>query len=88
VTPAELLARVLDAADRTGELDWSLVRADFGIYDLELPDSFVHRGPEGWRDWVRDWQQAFEDYSIERVSQVELDEARSSQFIDCEHAGG
>src|SRR5919106_656254 len=54
VTPAELLARVLDAADRTAELDWSLVRADFEIHDHELPDSSVHRGPAGWRDWIRD----------------------------------
>ena len=76
MTPAQLLARIFDAVDRTGELDWSLVRADFEIHDHELPDSSVHRGPQGWRDWISDWQQAFEDYSIERVSQVELDEAR------------
>jgi ketosteroid isomerase-like protein len=76
VTPAELLARVLDATDRTGELDWSLVREDFEIHDHELPDSSVHRGRGGWRDWVRDWQQAFEDYSLERLEQVEIDERR------------
>jgi ketosteroid isomerase-like protein len=76
VTPAELVARILDAADRTGDLDWSLVREDFEIHDHELPDSSLHRGREGWRDWVRDWRQAFEDYSIERFRQVEVDEAR------------
>ena len=36
----------------------------------------MHRGRQGWRDWVRDWQQAFGDYSVERFDQVELDEAR------------
>jgi hypothetical protein len=75
VTPAELLARILDAADRTGDLDWSLVREDMEIHDHELPDSALHRGRQGWRDWVRDWQQAFADYSLERFDQVEVDEA-------------
>jgi hypothetical protein len=76
VTPAELLARLLATADRTGELDWSLVREDFEIYDHELPDSSVHRGREGWRDWASDWQEAFDDYSLERFDQVEVDESR------------
>ena len=39
MTPARQLARILDAADRTGELDWSLVREDFEIHAHELPDS-------------------------------------------------
>jgi hypothetical protein len=38
VTPAELVAQILDAADRTGDLDWSVVREDFEIHDHELPD--------------------------------------------------
>jgi hypothetical protein len=76
VTPAELVARLLDAADRTGDLDWSLVREDFEIFDHELPDSSVHRGREGWRAWVSDWQAAFADYSIDRLRQIELDDTR------------
>jgi ketosteroid isomerase-like protein len=76
VTRAELLARILDAADRTGDLDWSLVRDDLEIFDHELPDSAVHRGREAWLAWLRDWQQAFEDYSIERFDPVEVDETR------------
>jgi ketosteroid isomerase-like protein len=76
VTPAELVARILDAVDRTGDLDWSLVRVDFEIHDHELPDSSVHRGRQGWRQWVTDWQEAFEDYSIDRIGEVEVDEAR------------
>ena len=73
---AELVARILDAADRTGDLDWSLVREDFEIHDHELPDSAVHYGREGWRNWVRDWEEAWEDYSIERFRYIEVDEAR------------
>jgi hypothetical protein len=65
-----------DAVDRTGELDWSLVRPDFEIHDHELLDSPVHRGRESWKRWVRDWQQAFEEYSLERLTQVEVDEQR------------
>jgi hypothetical protein len=56
VTRAELLARILDAADRTGDLDWSLVRDDLEIFDHELLDSAVHRGREAWLVWLRDWQ--------------------------------
>jgi ketosteroid isomerase-like protein len=76
VTAAELLARILEAADRTGDLDWSLVGEDFEIHDHELPDSAAHRGREGWRKWITDWQEAFEDYDLERLRLVELDEAR------------
>jgi ketosteroid isomerase-like protein len=76
VTPAEMVARMLDVANRTGELDWSLVREDFEIHDHELPDSSRHRGHEGWRQWVGDWRQAWEDYSVERFRRVEVDETR------------
>jgi ketosteroid isomerase-like protein len=76
VTAAELIARLRETLDTTGELDRALVRPDFEIHDHELPDSAVHRGLEGWQDWIRDWQQAFDDYSLERLEQVELDEQR------------
>jgi ketosteroid isomerase-like protein len=77
VTAAELLARLRATLDTTGELDWSLVRPDFEIQDHELLDSAVHRGPDGWREWRRDWQEAFEDYSLERLEQVEIDDRRT-----------
>jgi SnoaL-like domain len=76
MTPAELTARMLDSIDRTGDLDWSLVREDFEIHDHELPDSSVHRGREGWRRWVTDWREAFEDYSLERFDRLDVDDAR------------
>ena len=76
MTAAELLARLGETLDTTGEIDWSLVRPDFEIHDHELLDSSVHRGRDGWNDWVRDWQQAWEDYSLERIEQVEIDEHR------------
>lgn len=76
VTSGVLIARMQEAVDRTGELDWSLVRPDFEIHDHELPDSSMHRGREGWQRWVSDWQQASEDYRFQRLEQVELDERR------------
>jgi hypothetical protein len=76
VSHAELIARMRDAFDRTGELDWSLVGDDFELHDHELPDSSVHHGREGWLEWVTNWQQAFDDYSLERVEQVEVDDGR------------
>ncbi len=76
MTGADVIARLQDAYDRTGTLDWSLVGANFEIHDHELLDSAVHRGRDGWETWTRDWQQAFEDYSLERLEQVVLDERR------------
>jgi ketosteroid isomerase-like protein len=76
MTPADVLARLREAIDRTGELDWSLVGAAFEIHDHELPDSAVHHGPEGFRQWTRDWEQAWEDHSLERLDQIEIDENR------------
>jgi hypothetical protein len=76
MTNPDVLARHRDAYDRTGELDWELVGPDFEIHDHELLDSAVHRGRDGWNTWSADWQHAFEDYSLERLDQVEIDERR------------
>jgi ketosteroid isomerase-like protein len=76
VTGLELIAKLREAVDATGEPDWSLMRPDFEIHDHELFDSGVHRGPEGWRRWEGDWRESFEDYSIERLEAVELDAER------------
>jgi ketosteroid isomerase-like protein len=73
---AELFERIRAANEASGQLDWSLVRPDFEIYDHELVDSRVHRGHEGWKRWVADWQQAFEDYTLEPLERVEVDESR------------
>jgi hypothetical protein len=68
--------RLLDALDRIGDLDWSLVRPDFEIHDVELLDSRVHRGRPGWEHWLADWRQAWDDYSVERLERIELDDRR------------
>jgi hypothetical protein len=76
VTGVELIARLREAMDQTGEPDWSLVRDDFEVHDHELLDSAVHRGREGWKQWVSDWRQAFETYDVEHLEERELDENR------------
>jgi ketosteroid isomerase-like protein len=76
VTGVELIARLFEAIDQTGEPDWSLVRSDFEVHDHELLDSAVHRGRAGWKQWASDWQQAFENYRVEHLDQFELDEDR------------
>jgi ketosteroid isomerase-like protein len=76
VTSAELMARLEKANEETGELDWSIVDRDFEIHDHELPDSAVHRGRQGWFRWISDWREAFEDYSLEDLDRIEVDEAR------------
>jgi hypothetical protein len=70
------MPRLRETLARTGELDWSLVRPDFEIRDHELLDSSVHRGADGWRRWTRDFRAAFEDYSLEPLEEVEVDESR------------
>jgi ketosteroid isomerase-like protein len=70
------LERIWAVNEATGQLDWSLVRPDFEIYDHELLDSHVHRGREGWNRWAADWKQAFEDYSQEPLEQVQVDADR------------
>jgi hypothetical protein len=75
-TSTELLTRLEQSFERTGEPDWSILGPDFEIHDHELPDSAVHRGYDGWRRWTSDWEEAFEDYSLERLKRIEVDEAR------------
>jgi hypothetical protein len=76
MTSAELMARMDEAFERTGEPDWSLVGPDFEIHDHELLDSAVHRGRDGWHRWASDWRDAFEDYSLDELDRIEVDEAR------------
>jgi hypothetical protein len=76
LTAAELTARILAAYDETGDMDWSLVRPDLEIHDHELIDSAVNRGREGWERWVSDWGQSWEEYTIERLAQTEIDDER------------
>jgi ketosteroid isomerase-like protein len=71
-----LVARLRETYDRTGEPDWSLLGPDFELHDHELLDSSVHRGIAGWKQWVSDWEQAFESYSLDRLDEVEIDEQR------------
>jgi hypothetical protein len=76
VTHVDVIALFRDAYDRSHDLDWSLVAPEFEIHDHELLDSAVHRGRDGWNRWTADWQQAFEDYSMERLEQIEIDDHR------------
>ena len=76
VTSTQLLTRLEQSLKRTGEPDWSVLGPDFEIHDHELPDSAVHRGRDGWRRWTSDWEEAFEDYSLERMDRIEVDESR------------
>ena len=76
MTAAEVLARFRETFDRTGEPDWSLLGPGFEIHDHELLDSSVHRGGDGWKKWVSDWEQSFESYSLDRLEEVEIDERR------------
>jgi ketosteroid isomerase-like protein len=72
----EVLARIFEAMESTGEPDWSLVLPGFEIHDPELLDSVSHRGRDGWREWSENWTRVFPDYSMERVDQIGVDADR------------
>jgi ketosteroid isomerase-like protein len=52
------------------------VRPDFEIHDHELLDSQLHRGRPGWHEWCTNWEEVFEDHSMEAVDEIELDPRR------------
>jgi hypothetical protein len=72
----DLLARVRAPVRDTSQLDWSLVDPGFEIHDHELFDSLVQRGRQGWTSWVTAWREAFNDFRLDEIDQVELDEQR------------
>ena len=49
--------------------DWAAVQGFFAsdseIHDFDIPDAGVYRGPEGFFDWLAQWDAAWESWEME-----------------------
>jgi ketosteroid isomerase-like protein len=61
----ELVRRAAQHFQRTGEPWWELLDPDIEIYDHDMPDAGEYRGRDGFREWVAQWGEAWESFSIE-----------------------
>jgi ketosteroid isomerase-like protein len=49
----------------TGELPWDLVDEEVEVHDHDTPDQGTYAGRTGVERWMRDWGEAFADWSID-----------------------
>ena len=59
----EIVRRIYNAIERTGEPEWSLLDEAIETHDHDAPDLGIHRGHDGWRKWWGDWASAWEQWS-------------------------
>jgi ketosteroid isomerase-like protein len=60
----ELMQRSLQHFAETGEPLTATLAADVEVYDHDIPDAGVYRGPEGFTRWVADWSEAWGNFSM------------------------
>ena len=48
----------------TGEPTWSSIAADIEVHDHHSPDQNVYRGHDGYGQWLRDFDAAWEEWSV------------------------
>ncbi len=50
---------------RTGEHQWDTIDPEVEIHDHDMPDAGTYRGHAGYLKWIRDWSEAWGEYSME-----------------------
>jgi ketosteroid isomerase-like protein len=70
----EIARRGLEHFMRTGELPWEDVDPAFEIHDHDLPDAGTYRGPDGFREWIAQWAEAWESFVIEPERYLDADD--------------
>lgn len=61
----ELARRGVERFLRTGEPRWDDLDPEIEIHDHDVPDAGTYRGPDGFREWIADWAQAWESFVIQ-----------------------
>ena len=61
----EVARRFHDHFDRTGEPLWDVVDREIDVYDYDIPDSGTYHGLAGYTNWLTNWGETFESYTME-----------------------
>jgi ketosteroid isomerase-like protein len=61
----ELIRRAFDHFVGTGEHLWDAIDPAVEVYDHDIPDAGDYRGHDGYRRWLVNWGEAWDDFSME-----------------------
>jgi ketosteroid isomerase-like protein len=75
----ELIRLGMDHFQRTGEPLWEGVDAECEIHDHDIPERGVYRGHDGWRDWIAEYGEAWESFSLEPQEYIDAGKGRVVQ---------
>jgi len=67
----ELIQEAFEYFQRTGEPFLELLDAEFEVYDYDIPDAGIYRGPDGYVRWLGDWGEAWESFSLEPLRWID-----------------
>ncbi len=60
----EIIRRGFEQFLATGEPPWDLVAPDFELHDHDSPDQGVYAGIAGYAQWLKDWDAAWEKWTL------------------------
>ena len=60
----EIIRRGFEQFTATGEPPWALVAEDFELHDHHSPDQGVYVGHAGYGQWLKDWDAAWEKWTL------------------------
>ena len=70
-----LIRRFYERWLTTGELPWDMLDEGIEIHDHDTPDQGAYRGHAGVERWLRDWGEAWAEYSFEPEEFIDAGDA-------------
>ena len=70
-----LMKRFYERFLTTGELPWDMLDERIEVHDHDTPDQGAYRGRTGVERWLRDWGDAWAEWSFEPEEFIDADDA-------------
>ncbi|HXD57187.1 MAG TPA: nuclear transport factor 2 family protein [Thermoleophilaceae bacterium] len=61
----ELIRQTLEAFLERGATSWDYMHEDIRVHDHDIPEHGDYTGHAGFRAWLREWGEAWSDWSLE-----------------------
>jgi ketosteroid isomerase-like protein len=70
----ELVRRGFELFMSTGEILWDTIDEALEVQDHDIPDSRAYLGHEGFSRWLRDWGEAWSEWSMTMDELIDAEE--------------
>ena len=61
---------------RTGDALWADLDPDFEVVDHDIPDAGTYRGQDGFRQWMADFEAAWESFTVEPQEYIDAGDGK------------